>query len=368
VRFSVGGRLVVGLDHGFGASAGGELDPCPVAPARDPVDIDVSRSADVAPPISVRRAGDGGDGWVSALAADRLHLMRPGGGGCVVDGRPGELPLRVSADAAMPAWAVMRAVVRPLLQLGLPVRGAGTVHAAAVTRSGAGVLIAGWAESGKTEVALALAERGWSILADKWTVLDGEGRMAPFPVRAGVRGWVLEYLPHLRSALPVRTRWRMRAASRASRGIERLAGRDGSPLSGAALDITRRACAQGERLSVTLSALREMYGVVSLEPAHPQLTLVVVLSTAASGPPVARPLGAQTALPRLYASAAYERRDGLALLLRRQFAGGEDAALQATATERELLTSALSDVPLIEVSCPFPSDPGHVARLIEASL
>lgn len=336
--------------------------------ARGPVDIDISRRPDVAPPITVERAGDGGDGWSSALAADGLHLMRQGGGACVVDGRPGELPLRVTADGALPTWALMRGVVRPLLQLGLPARGAATVHAAAVARPGAGVLIAGWSESGKTEVALALAERGWSILADKWTVLDGEARMAPFPVRAGIRGWVLEYLPRLRSALPVHARWRMAAASRASGGIERVAGRAGSALTDAALDITRRACAQGERLSLTLSELRKMYGGVSLEPAHPPLTLVVVLRTVANERPLARPLHPEEALRRLRESAAYERRDGLGLLLRRRFAGGEDAVVQATATEGELLSAALSDVPLIEVSCPFPSDPRLVADLVEAGL
>jgi hypothetical protein len=369
MRVSVG-RLVIGLDDeaGASASASGELDPCPVTRGDGPVDIDISRGSDVAPPLGVERAGDGGDGWISALAVDGLYLMRQGGGACVVDGRPGELPLCVTTDGALPTRALMRGVLRPLLQLGLPARGAGTVHAAAVARPGAGVLIAGWSESGKTEVALALAERGWSILADKWTVLDAEGRMAPFPVRAGIRGWVLKYLPQLRAAIPVGARWRMGAASRTRRGIERVADSTGSALTAAALDVTRRACAQGERLSVTLSELREMYGFVSPEPAHPPLTLVVVLRTVANGQPVARPLDAQTALRRLHESAAYERRDGLGLLLRRRFAGGEDAVLHATTTERELLSAALSDVPLIEIACPFPSDPRLVGDLIEAHL
>ena len=366
MRVSVGGRLVVRLDDELSAS--GELDPCPVTSARGPVDIDISRQAEVAPSIDLERAGDGGDGWISAFGADGLYLMRQGGGACVVDGRPGDLPLRVTADAVLPAWVLMRGVVRPLLQFGLPAHGAGTVHAAAVARIGAGVLIAGWSESGKTEVALALAERGWSVLADKWTVLDDERRMAPFPVRVGIRGWVLEYLPHLRSALPARARWRMGTASRVSRGVERVGGNGGAPLAGAMLDMTRKACAQGERLSMTLSELRELYGAFASEPAHPPVTLVVVLRTAGSGPPVARPLGAQAALRRLRESATYERRDGLGLLLRRRFAGGEDAVLRAAAAERVLLESALSDVPFVEISCPFPGDPRLVAELVEARL
>lgn len=369
MQVSVGGRLVVRIDDALAAS--GELDPCPPAAAGGEADLDISRQRAVAAPATAARAGDGGDGWISAFADGRLHLARRGGGACVVDGRPGELPLHVTADAALPAWALMRGVVRPLLQLGLPARGAGSVHAAAVARPGAGVLIAGWSESGKTELALALAERGWSVLADKWTVVDEQRRMAPFPVRAGIRGWVLEYLPQLRSALPLRARVRIGAAGRLSRTVERLAGAAGnprSPLAGAAVDMTRAACAQGERLSMTLSALQELYGSAPPDPPHPPVTLVVVLRTVTSGPPVARPLSAQEALPAMHESAAYERRDALGLLLRRRFGGGDDAVQHAAAVERDLLATALADVPFVELCCRFPSDPRLIAALVESHL
>lgn len=365
-RISVGGRLVVELGDESNVGVARELDPCPVAQPDEPVDIAISRRAQIPPPIAAERAGDGGDGWVSALAPDGLHLMRARRGACVVDGLPGELPLRITSDASLPTWVLMREVVRPLLQLGLPVRGAGSVHAAAVVRPAAGVLIAGWSESGKTEVALALAERGWGVLADKWTVVDGEGRMAAFPVRAGIRRWVLDYLPRLRSALPRPTRWRMGAAGAVSRGVDRTAGRAGSPLAGAALDLVQRAGSQGERLSMTLSELRNIYGVHV--PGHPPLTLAVMLRTVASGRPVARPLPVETLLKRLQESASYERRGGFGLLLRRRFAGGDDAVLRALAGERALLAAGLSQVPVIEVTCPFPSDPRPVADLVEAHL
>lgn len=368
MQVSVGGRLVVGLGGGLQTAAATELDSCEVTRSLQPVDVDISRDWEVAPPDGAERAGDGGDGWLSALAGERMYLLRRAGGACAVDGRPGELPLRIAADGELPAWALMRSVTRPLLQLSLPLKGAGTVHGAAVARGGAGVLIAGWSESGKTEVALALAERGWDFVADKWTVLDEEARMAPFPVRAGVRGWALEYLPQLRAGLAARARWRMSGADRLGRGVDRVAGRARSPMAGAALAMLRHGCAQGERLSMTLSEVREIYGDRAPRREPPQVGLVVVLRTVADGPAAVQTLTATEAIHRLQQSAAYERRDSLGLMLRRRFGGGEDAVSHATAVEREVLASALGGVPFIEVSCPFPSDPRRVAALVEKRL
>lgn len=369
MRLAVGGRIVVGSGEGWGAGARAELDPCPAAAPGAAVDIELERRPHVTPPPGAELAGDGGDGWISAVAGQRLYLVRRSGGACVVDGAPGELPLRVTADAVLPTWVLMREVVRPLLQLALGLRDAGTVHAAAVARVDAGILIAGWSESGKTELALALAERGWSLLADKWTVLDEDRRMAPFPIGVGIRGWVLEYLPRLRTALPATARVRLRTAARMSQAVGRVAdGRGGSQLAGAALDMTRRACAQGERVSLPISRVREIYGAPPPPSAHPPLTHVVVLRTVAAGPPAARPLEAAEALRRLRDSASYERREGLGLLLRRRFAGGEDGVAAALARERSLLGAALRAVPLLEVTCSFPCDPRSVAELVEAHL
>ncbi|MBW3609169.1 MAG: hypothetical protein KY463_12595, partial [Actinobacteria bacterium] len=330
MRLSVGGLLVVELGGDWEPRARAEFDPCPVAPRDAGVDIEVVRRLCVALPADAQIAGDGGDGWLSALAGQRLHLVRGGGGACVIDGAPGDLPLRITADAVLPTWVLMREVVRPLLQLGLAMRGAAIVHAAAVARPGVGILIAGWSESGKTEVALALAERGWSFVADKWSVLDGELRIAPFPIGVGVRAWVLESLPQLRTALPATRRARLRAAARTSDLVARAPARARSQLAGVLADTARRACAQAERLSLPLSAVQEIYRGAAVPP-HPPLTHVVVLRTVAAGRPAARPLEPASALPRLRESAAYERRHGLALLLRRRFAGGEDrvAALLA---------------------------------------
>jgi len=368
VRISVADRLTVALDGALGAAALRELDPCPPADAHAPVDVEVVQGGVPRCGEADEVAGDGGDGWLSSYRQDGLHLGRHAAGACVVTGRPGDLPVRVVADGALPGWALMRSVVRPLLQLSLPARGAGTVHAAAVGRDAGGVLIAGWSESGKTELALALAERGWRLVADKWTVLGEDGCLAPFPVRAGIRQWVLGYLPQLRSILPARTRRRMGAAAAAGRIAGRAAGRGGSPVSGAVVDLGLRACAQGERLSLPLSELIALYDTPPLQPVHPPLRLVVVLRTVRDGPPRARPLPAGEAVRRMAESAAFERRESLGLLLRRRYAGGDDDVAGVLQRECEIVAGAVLQVPVIELSCPFPCDPRTIADVVEAAL
>src|SRR5919201_20485 len=107
-------------------------------------------------------------------------------------------------------------------RLGLAVDGLGdrdaaavAVHSAAVAIDGRGVLVAGWSESGKTETALALVERGASFVSDKWTVVGDDGTAAAFPITVGVRGWTLAHLPRLRAALGGAPRARLRAAGAA---------------------------------------------------------------------------------------------------------------------------------------------------------
>jgi len=368
VRVSLADRLTVALDGALGAAARDELDPCPPADANAPVDIEVVHGGFPRCGDADEVAGDGGDGWLSSYRADGLHLARHAPGACVVTGRPGDLPLRVISDGELPGWALMRSVVRPLLQISLPARGAGTVHAAAVGRDGSGVLIVGWSESGKTELALALAERGWRLVADKWAVLGEDGSLAPFPVRAGIRQWVLGYLPHLRSTLPARTRRRMGAAASASRIAGRAAARAGSPVSGAVVDLGLLACAQGERLSLPLSELVALYDTPQPQPAHPPLRLVVVLRTVRGGPPRVRPLPAAEAARRMAESAAFERRESLGLLLRRRYAGADDDVADVLRRECEIIGGAMAQVPVIELSCPFPCDPRKIADVVEAAL
>lgn len=74
------------------------------------------------------------------------------------------------------------------------------VHASAFVHRSTGVLVAGWAEGGKTELLLALANHGAEYVGDEWAVLSPAGRsMFGVPVAVAIRDW--------HSALR-RTRWR----------------------------------------------------------------------------------------------------------------------------------------------------------------
>lgn len=80
------------------------------------------------------------------------------------------------------------------------------IHATAVAWQGAGVLLRGRSGSGKSDLALRLIDRGWSLVADDYVVLtpgpDGLLLSAP-PAIAGlieVRGVGLARLPFLLAA------------------------------------------------------------------------------------------------------------------------------------------------------------------------
>ena len=63
-----------------------------------------------------------------------------------------------------------------------------TLHAALVARDGHGVLIAGLPEAGKSTLACALWQSGFSLLGDDVAIVDAEtGRAAPAPRRVSLR-------------------------------------------------------------------------------------------------------------------------------------------------------------------------------------
>lgn len=56
-----------------------------------------------------------------------------------------------------------------------------TLHAAALSRRGAGVLLVGDSGSGKSTLAATLAARGWRYLTDEAVRVDPGGRLLPYP-------------------------------------------------------------------------------------------------------------------------------------------------------------------------------------------
>src|SRR5919199_3091141 len=229
--FEIAGRLAVAVE-GFGDREARALtrafDPCPAGDASPSPDVVMSRGAGFdAPLVDLQR--DAGDGRLTATDGERFYSIARGAR-CALPPPGGPPPARFELEAGFPLGGAVRRLVRPVLQTALHARGAVAVHSAAVVVDGRAVLVAGWSESGKTETALALAERGAVFLSDKWTIVGDDGTAAVFPIGVGVRGWVLAHLPRLRAALAWTPRARLAIAGAGRAAARRLPAEGGDAL------------------------------------------------------------------------------------------------------------------------------------------
>ncbi len=307
------------------------------------------------------------DHIVSAFDGHELHLIR-GGRVCSIPDPLREKPAIIACEAAFPLASIFGVVVRPVLQLALLGRGCVAVHAAAVEVAGRAVLLAGWSESGKTEVALALLEQGAAFLSDKWTVLDSDGSASVFPIGVGVRRWALRYLPRLAHSLPPNARRQLRAAAFAA-SVSRPARRAtaGTGARGRVGELFEQGLAMVDRAALTPSELRAAYGQHDDPGRKVPLGLVVLLTSTPADEVSARPVSPEWAAARLARAAAYERRELFSLLQRRAYAeplAEADSVAEAIAAERRLLEPLLTEVPAVEVRTAFPSDPRAAAAVL----
>jgi hypothetical protein len=272
--------------------------------------------------------------------------------------------MRFGHDPGFPMRRAFSRLVRPAVQVALPARGAVAVHSAAVVVDGRALLVAGWSESGKTETALALMERGARFLSDKWTVTGVDGEAAVFPIGVGVRGWVLEYLPRMRAGVSGATKGRL-AAARAARAAA-------SPVSGgAAGGVLDRALTLADRVALPPSAVRRAYGDDPATGWRAPLGAVALLTTVAEQRVTTRAADPRWAADRLARTGDFERRGLWELHDRAGWAlPGRDPAARLRALEREraLLEQIAASVPVIEVRAPFPADPRPVADAILRAL
>ena len=368
VTYELSGRLTVSVDdrdarmatqiaelmHPFGPGPGANR-PADVTLARD---LPADRSfRDVQNPAR--------DGTVTAFDGESFCLLLDGRA-CAVPDPLRDRPARLSYAPGFPIGRILRTVVRPTLQLSLVGRGAVAVHAAAVEVDGRAVLVAGWSESGKTETALALMERGARFLTDKWTVLGTDGQASAFPVNVGIRRWVLPYLPRLAAGLPRGARAQLAAAGTAAALTRPLRARRGRPAA-----VARRAVALADRAALTQAQLRAAYGQDDDPARRVALGATAVLTTIPGGEVACAPASPAWAAGRLARSAAVERRELLALFERRAYAlpGEEDGLRErAVGAERQLLEDMLSTAPVFDVRAPFPCDPTVIAAAIARCL
>lgn len=342
------------------------LDPWGPVSTERPADVTVEELQET--PTLLELQNPAGDGLVTAWSGSDLYV-RAGGRCCRVPPPALEGPFDFAYERGFPLAAVIRPFVRPALQIAASAHGAVAVHGAAAVVDGKGVVVAGWSESGKTETVVAFVEEGASFLSDKWTVIRADGTVACFPISVGIRRWVLEYAPRLRTALPAAARLRLRVAGSVAAVAESRARK--RVLSGTTGDALERLVISAERVSMSPTDLAAAYG----DPpptATPALGAVVLLTTTPHGEPDAVPADPAWAARRLARSATHERRRYLDLERRMRFAHASPEApyiaSEIEAREEQRLVSLLETVPVIEARAPFPCDPRRIVAAVRPLL
>lgn len=390
---------------------GRRVDPYPLVAATEAgaatadvvVELDRTGRHDRPGPV-LEQLGDIGDGLVTAWDGERVHLQF-GKGSCTLPA-PADRPRHFVVRGDLPLWWILGPFVGPALQDALAERGAVVAHGSAVVVPGmhgnhedSAILLAGWSESGKTEVALALATAGLPLLADKWAVLGPDGTVAPFPAPLTIRRWLLTELPELRSALAPVTRFRFRLAGSIGPLADAIRSRTGAgPASGVALAALRRSLELADRTSLEPGRLRHLGLAVADEPARPRRLGAVAMLTAMppsgdalptecgadpSPHPVVDPAGSAWAAARLAASATAERRAWDGVRARADYASipreptviDGDAALRSPDGRRrtggaapERFERLIASVPILDVRAPFPGSTGPTATAILRAL
>ena len=212
MRFEIAGTVRLALpdaDERTERVACRELDPYGPIAGDGNADLTLEAMARLPAPIDVQNPA--ADNLVTASDGTDLRVI-VGGRSCTVPRLALQGPFLLRYERGFPLAHIFGSIVRPTIQLALEDHEAVAVHSTGVQYDRSGVVIGGWSESGKTEVALALMELGARFVSDKWTVVRADSSISPFPISVGVRRWVLRYLPRLRRSLPTIARAQLAVA------------------------------------------------------------------------------------------------------------------------------------------------------------
>jgi len=375
MRFDLSGRLSLGvLDDDDDVLRYARKQMAPFGASDGPLkastaDVVLARTNPDGVPI-LEQQGPANDDLTTATDGQRVFVL-VGGRRCTIPDALVGGPIAFDYDPGFPLWRLFRSAIRPAMQVAAAVSGrAVAVHAATVTTDDGAIVVAGWSESGKTETALALMEAGGRFLSDKWTLLDPAAAASAFPISVGVRRWVLDYLPTLRSSLTRGARVQFALVRLASVGLDPVAGRSATARGGAFVaDGARRVLELGDRAAFEVDELRAAYGQTD-DPARVAPTkLFVALRTVPDGPIRVSDADRADVAARLARSAAFERRRYLELLQRAGYALPDRPPSRhddAIAADQAVLGAALERVPVVSVEAPFPTDPRRVADAILA--
>jgi hypothetical protein len=373
-RYDLAGRATVTLE-GDDATVEryleGQMDPFRPGGGGSAPEVVLAREPAALAPRWTDVQRPAGDGMVTAAGGGAFAILQDGRH-CTVPDPLAEGAISFRYREGFPISRIFAPVIRAALQVAMAFEGSVALHATTVVADGGAIAVAGWSESGKTEVALALMEDGARFVSDKWTVVGRDGVVSPFPVRVGIRRWVLRYLPRLRASLPASASAQLAAAGAASALAGASARFPDGPLIGRASEVLGRAASLAGRASLTPTELRTAYGEPEDDLPLAPLRAVAVLTTVPAGQPVeAHPIDATWAAQRLSRSAAFERRRFFAVHERARFALPErrgDLVTACVERERALLEDVFSGVSIVGVRAPFPTDPRVVAAAVARCL
>lgn len=99
-------------------------------------------------------------------------------------------------------------LLMPILSLAALAKGFVAVHASAFVHHGIGILMAGWAESGKTTTLLGFASEGAEFIGEEWVLLSGDGQtMCGLPRDIELSPSHLESVPNVRRRIKRSRLW-----------------------------------------------------------------------------------------------------------------------------------------------------------------
>lgn len=372
--FDLAGRTTLalsGLDDHTLRTVVTELDPFTPGTATGEGDVVLAGPRPGGSPELLELHNPAGDGVVTGWDGDALHL-RVGDRWCRLPDVLGAGALRFELEAGFPLARAFAGVVRPALQIALLRRGHVAVHSTAVELDGRGIVVAGWSESGKTETALALMERGAGFVTDKWTVVGNDGTLTAFPIGVGIRRWVLSHLPRLNAALPRVARVQFAAAGVAQAASHPLRARARGRIGGLLGDAAGRAVALADRVPLSPGQLRAAYGQVDDPARRMPVGCFALLLNVESDSVSVEPADPAWAAERLARSAVVERRSWFALQDRARFAAPgrrlDEGVESIVARERALLEPVLAAARVVLVRARFPADPRQAAEAIAREL
>lgn len=329
-----------------------------------PLRSDLNREPDItirfvdratAEPMSYAGLGDTG------FNDDGFFVLRGKGGvgakALLPIGEIGHQP-QIVCERAMPAVPHLLAIINltALAKDVLP------LHASAFTAGSRGVLVTGWAKSGKTETLLACMREGGRYVGDEWVYLTPDRRMLGLPEPIRLWAWHLDQLPELLGARPRGERVRL-SAWRALAAMARAGANSRLPGSG----LARRGSPVVERQTYLQIPPVELFGADKVALRANLDSVVLVLSHSEPGISVTA-AGPTEVSGRMLASLADERAAFMAHYRQFRYAFPECSSVLVEAVqtiESRLLKGLFDDRPAAKIAHPYPCD---IAALGQAVL